>query len=220
MDAATLLASLKARFSGYKAGRITIGADELAEWPSGMFEQLCGAGLLKQIEPAQSLECQGCEEGCVMPVSILPAEASRPARAFIACDKRSDISRVRVAFTRLHQWQLTQAGFDALQRDWTVPDATQAGKPLKKIKAPMKFRSALEPLLLEIERRAKAQGLPFDRKAMPGRKVDLQALANKFDAGLDHTERTFDEYLEGSCWFKRGARETDFYWKLFPEFAK
>lgn len=220
MEAATLLASLKARFSGNKAGRIVICADEIAEWPSGMFEQLCGAGLLKQIEPAQSLECQGCEDACAMLVSIQPAEASRPPRAFIACDKRNDISRVRVEFHRLHQWQLTQAGFDVQQSNWTVAHADQAGKPLKKIKAPRAFRSALEKLFLEIERRAKAQGLLFDRKAMPGRKVDLQALANKFDARLDHTLRTFDDYLEGSCCFKRGARETNFYGTLFPEFAK
>lgn len=218
MAPAELLASLKARFAGGRTARITINADEIAEWPAGAFDRFTEAKLLKQIEPAQALECRGCEEACFMPVNVLVAEAARPARAFILCVKRQDVGRVRVEFGRLHQWQMSREGFERLQAEWIGP-ATGA-RDLRKVKAPLPFRSALEGFLAEIERRAAGLGLPFDRKAMPGRKVDLQAVAEKFDGGLEFTARTFDDYLEGLCAFKRGARKSDFYQKVFPEYFK
>ncbi|OJY14353.1 MAG: hypothetical protein BGO99_12495 [Nitrosospira sp. 56-18] len=73
----------------------------------------------------------------------------------------------------------------------------------------MPFRTALERLLTEIEKRSRTRNLTFDHHAMPGRKRDFQALADKFDAGLERAPRTFDDYLEGLCIFKRGARQTD-----------
>ena len=220
MNADTILASLNARLKGNKAGRINIGADEIAEWPQEFLAQLRDAKLLTPIEPAQSLECRGCEQACFMPVNITPALGKRPARAFIACDKRDDVGRVPVAFPRLHQWQLTQSAFERLQSSWIAAPTTSTEARLKKSKAPVPFRTALEALLTETSRRAQLQGLPFDRQAMPGRKRDFQAVADKFDAVLEHTPRTFDDYLEGLCRFKRGARETDFYLTLFPEFGK
>lgn len=84
------------------------------------------------------------------------------------------------------------------------------------------FNVALENLLKQIEGRAENKGIPFDRNAMPGRKVDFHELANKYDSDLksDHgpyTPRTFSDYIKGYCKFKKGAREDDFYRKLFPE---
>jgi hypothetical protein len=55
---------------------------------------------------------------------------------------------------------------------------------------------------------------------MPGRKVDFQAVADKFDSALEFAPRTFDDYLDGLCSFKRGARESNFYAELFPEYFK
>lgn len=220
MQADVLLASLQARFVGNKSGRITLSRDEVSEWPIGLLDKLLGENLLTPVEPAHVLECRGCEQACVMPVNILAAEGSRPARAFIACDKRDDVGRVRVEFSRLHQWQLTQADFERLQRTWIVSPSVTSNPGFRKSKAPVGFRSALESLLTEIEHRATRQGLVFDRYAMPGRKVDLQVLADKFDSVLEHTPRTFDDYLDGLCAFMRGARETDFYSNLFPEYFK
>lgn len=42
-----------------------------------------------------------------MPVTVYPAQDDKPGRAFIACDKRDDIGRVRVDFRRMEQWQAT-----------------------------------------------------------------------------------------------------------------
>lgn len=220
MDADAVIASLKARFAGNKSGRIVITADEVAEWPHGLFDKLLEDKLLTPTEPAQALECRGCEQYCFMPVNIIPADGLRPARALIACDKRDDVGRVRVEFSRLHQWQLVKTDFERLQRTWIVSPAKPEKPDLKKSKAPVSFRGALETLLAEIERRAAVQRLPFDRYAMPGRKVDFQALADKFDPMLEHTPRTFDDYLDGLCAFRRGARQSVFYAKLFPEYFK
>ena len=220
MQPDALLASLKARFSGNRAGRITISADEVAEWPNGLFERLQRDGLLTRTEPGQSLECWGCERACFMAVNVVAADGERPARAFISCDKPENMGRVPVAFSRLHQWIMTEAGFERMQRTWIATPEFAASKKLSKSKAPLSFRIALESLLAVVEVRAAEQGLPFDRNAMPGRKVDFQAVAEKFDPILEHTARTFDDYLEGLCAFRRGARMTKFYSSLFPEYFK
>lgn len=83
------------------------GADEAADWPAGEIDLLIKVGLLRRAEPAQRIECKGCEQICFMPVNVLPAEGNRPARAFISCDKRDDIGRVPVEMRRLEQWQTT-----------------------------------------------------------------------------------------------------------------
>lgn len=83
------------------------GADEAADWPAGELDLLIKVGLLRRAEPAQRIECKGCEQYCFMPVNVLPAEGNRPARAFISCDKRNDIGRVPVEMRRLEQWQTT-----------------------------------------------------------------------------------------------------------------
>lgn len=217
MQADDVLASLSARLAGRKARHITVTSDEISDWPTGLFDRLLSDKLLIPTEPAQSLECQGCEHACQMAVEIMPAVGTRPARAFIACDKPENFGRIPVAFPRLLQWRLTRESFDKLQRNWI---ATPGNAALKKIKAPVSFRNALEKLLAEVEKRALAGGQPFDRKAMPGRKIDFQAVAEKFDAELDVATRTFDDYLVGLCAFKRGARKSDFYKKLFPEYFK
>ncbi len=220
MDAAEVLASLTARFAGAKTGHISITADEVAEWPAGLFNKLHAQALLTKAEPLPVLECRGCEQACFMPVNVLPGEGKRAARAFIACDKPQNYGRVRVDFARLRQWQLTRASFNKLMQGWIVTPGKGKTPEAKKSKAPVSFRVTLGRLLDEIETRAAKQQLPFDRNALPGRKVDLQALADKFDPVLEHTPRTFDDYLDGLCAFKRGARQTDFYTRLFPEFFK
>jgi hypothetical protein len=83
------------------------GADEAADWPAGALDLLIKAGLLRRAEPAQVIECNGCEQYCFMPVHVRPAEGNRPARAFVSCDKRDDIGRVPVEMRRLAQWKMT-----------------------------------------------------------------------------------------------------------------
>jgi hypothetical protein len=83
------------------------GADEAAQWPGGALEALIESGLLERAEPAQVIECDGCERNCFMPIFVRPAEGNRPARAFISCDKPEDVGRVPVELGRLAQWRIT-----------------------------------------------------------------------------------------------------------------
>jgi hypothetical protein len=79
--------------------------DEVKRWPSGALDSLVKGGVLRQAQPMAVVECDGCEENCVMPVVVYPAQEDKPGRAFINCDKRDDIGRIRVDFRRMQQWQ-------------------------------------------------------------------------------------------------------------------
>jgi hypothetical protein len=79
--------------------------DEVKRWPSGALDSLVKGGVLRQAQPMAVVECDGCEENCVMPVVVYPAQEDKPGRAFINCDKRDDIGRIRVDFRRMEQWQ-------------------------------------------------------------------------------------------------------------------
>jgi len=217
-----LLPSLKLRLAKVKSGKIVIGADEIGEWPDGFFDAMKNGKLLTAAAPTNSIECRGCEEYCFMPVNILAAEGGRPARAFISCDKSVATGYVRVDFARLAQWQLTEAAFEKFQNTFDLPESASGAaiQKIRKHKAPLLFRAALQDLLDEVSKRAKASKVAFDATSMLGRKQDFQELANRYSAELRHTPRTFDDYLEGFCTFRRGARETDFYRELFPDLFK
>lgn len=107
MTRADLLESVLERLARAGAAKAIFSADEIAAWPAGTLATLVNAGMLQQAQPASVVECTGCEENCIMPVHVFPAEDNRPARAFIACDKRDDVGRVSVDFCRLEQWQTT-----------------------------------------------------------------------------------------------------------------
>jgi hypothetical protein len=81
--------------------------DEVKDWPSDSLDILVESGLLQQAQPMATIECDGCEENCMMPVTVYPAQENKSGRAFITCDKRDDIGRVRVDFRRMEQWQTT-----------------------------------------------------------------------------------------------------------------
>jgi hypothetical protein len=87
----------------------------------------------------------------------------------------------------------------------------------KHSKATGEFCDSLAKLISEIDSRARNRKIDFQSESMPGRKVDFQELADKWDAELKHTKRTFSDYIKGICTFRRGARETNFYRNLFPE---
>jgi len=80
--------------------------DELCEWQKALLESLIRSGLVKRASPAKVAECTGCEENCLMPVHVFPAEENRPARIFISCDKRDDVGRIPVADSQLQQFEV------------------------------------------------------------------------------------------------------------------
>lgn len=107
MTESGLLEHIFERLCRADSGQEIFGADEAMLWPGGALEVLIKSGLLERAEPAQVIECDGCERNCFMPVHVRPAEANRPARAFISCDKPEDVGRVPVELGRLAQWRIT-----------------------------------------------------------------------------------------------------------------
>ncbi|MFZ2302419.1 MAG: hypothetical protein WAW10_11205 [Gallionella sp.] len=105
------LIELLGRVGANPSGAVLINDAELGQWPSAAVAAMKTQHLLAKARPASSAICPGCERDCVMPVHVLPGEGKRPARAFIACDKRDDTSRVPVSLTSLAQWQ---CGADAV----------------------------------------------------------------------------------------------------------
>lgn len=104
----------------------TIGWEEVRHWPKSMADALCGAGLLKPSTPATAVECPGCHGQCVMPVHVAPAQNGLPGRAFVACDRRDDIGRVKINLTRLGQWQCSRAQLAM----WLARELGIKGKPV------------------------------------------------------------------------------------------
>lgn len=80
--------------------------DEVQQWPKTLLETLVKSKLLFQAQHMTDIVCDGCEEDCFMPVTIISISENKPAGAYITCDKRDDIGRIKVDFQRLKQWQL------------------------------------------------------------------------------------------------------------------
>jgi hypothetical protein len=108
MIAGDVLAELLARVGANRGAPVFIGAQELDVWPQAAVAAMKAQRLLVQARPAVSVVCPGCERECVMPVRVPPAQGTA-SRAFVVCDKRSDINRVSVAIDRLEQWQASGA---------------------------------------------------------------------------------------------------------------
>lgn len=90
-----------------------LSEEELAGSPAATVIPMKAHGLLSKATPASSAVCPGCERQCTMPVHILRG-TSNSLRAFIVCDKRSDINRVTVSTERLEQWQVSAESIAAL----------------------------------------------------------------------------------------------------------
>ncbi len=98
------LIELLERVGARNGAAVLISDHELNEWPSAAVAAMKKQGLLTKARPATSTVCPGCERECVMAVHTLPDTTPEP-EAFVVCDKRGDINRVRVPAGRLTQWQ-------------------------------------------------------------------------------------------------------------------
>lgn len=98
------LTELLARVGASKGTPVYFGSQELSQWPPTTVAVMKEQKLLARSRPAASVVCPGCERECVMPVHVMPAD-SATSRAFVICDKRSDINRVMLSINDLEQWQ-------------------------------------------------------------------------------------------------------------------
>ena len=89
---------------GAKRGAVLVTAAELAQWPPSAVAALKKQKLLTRTSPATSAVCPGCENDCVMPV-YNRARSDGTVASFIVCDKRDDMSQVRLTADQLQQWR-------------------------------------------------------------------------------------------------------------------
>ena len=90
-------------------GNTTVAFEQVRHWPSDAIGVFQNAGWIKVTVAASSVECPACEESCFMPVHVLPARNGRPSRAYVACDRHDHGGRIKIALSRLRQWQITEA---------------------------------------------------------------------------------------------------------------
>ncbi|RYE02308.1 MAG: hypothetical protein EOP50_00390 [Sphingobacteriales bacterium] len=101
MTPTACLVDLIKRIAACGGGDAYFTQDEITCWPPDAVKAMAAVGLLAQAKHAGTTECDGCEEACTMPVHIIPERPPMPGRAFIVCDRRDDIGRVRVDIERL-----------------------------------------------------------------------------------------------------------------------
>lgn len=107
------LIELLGRVSAQNGAAILISDHELNGWPADAVTAMKESDLLAKCRPGTSAVCPGCERECIMPVHVLTNPGNDP-RAFIVCDKRSDINRVPVPLGDLAQWQVSGESIAAL----------------------------------------------------------------------------------------------------------
>jgi hypothetical protein len=90
-------------------GDTTVAWEQVRHWPGGAIGVFQKAGWIKPTVAASSIECPACEESCFMPVHVLPPRNGRASRAYVACDRHDHAGRIKIALSRLRQWQITEA---------------------------------------------------------------------------------------------------------------
>ena len=98
---------------GREGGEI-LSAEEIESWPQGDIAALKRHKLVKKATPAKVIACPGCEEACLMPVHVYPAQDDKSLRIFISCDKREDTGRILINPAELEQWQIDVGCFVSL----------------------------------------------------------------------------------------------------------
>jgi len=102
-----------------------VTGDESRNWPKGKLDELISAGILTEIEHANGVTCDQCEENCYIEPDIRTyLDRSKTIGVFV-CTRRDDIGRVPIDLNRLRQWQIDKKklwklvyGFES---EWQVP---------------------------------------------------------------------------------------------------
>jgi len=77
-------------------------------WPKGQLQQFKAVGLLVRAAQAESIECSGCENACMMDVLIHSNTSTLKNRAFIVCDdpdRQGEMGRITIPLPHLQQWK-------------------------------------------------------------------------------------------------------------------
>ena len=83
--------------------RAVFGAREVATWHPRLFRVLLQSGVLAEIEPASTIECDGCEDACLKEVVI--RTRGETTYAFVPC---AEHGRQPVSLDHLKRWTVDE----------------------------------------------------------------------------------------------------------------
>jgi hypothetical protein len=84
-------------------GARIVTADEVAEWPEGALDALLSEGILQEIQPATTVECDACFERHAEVVEFIEEPPGSALRAYIVCP---EFGRVKVDTQRMRRWEI------------------------------------------------------------------------------------------------------------------
>lgn len=118
-----LLRKLAERLRTYDSEVLT--ADEVAVWPEGRLAELESQGLLTEIQHADDLVCNQCEENCYIEPAIRTNPTTDKAVGIFVCTCNPDVGRMEIDLNRMRRWRINKKklwklvyGFDS---EWQVP---------------------------------------------------------------------------------------------------
>ena len=104
MNPLEVLMELVDRLGAGRGATALISEVELSGWPTAAVLALKAQRIIAKAKAADRAVCPGCEEECVMPVTVLPG-GGEATRTFILCEQRDDTNRVPVTADHLLQWR-------------------------------------------------------------------------------------------------------------------
>jgi len=100
-------------------------ADEAAHWPKGALERFVAMGILREVEPAEEVRCNECEEGCWIKPRIRDDPRTSEAVGTYFCRRNKDIGRFKVDLSRARRWEFSLGGL--------AKAVSKAAKPTGKV---------------------------------------------------------------------------------------
>lgn len=108
----SFLEQLANRLQVYDADIVT--GDEMRDWPDGKLNELVVAGILTEIEPANGIVCDECEENCYIEPDIRAIPDTGTTIGVFVCPQNPDIGRFEVDLSRLRQWRINKDKLETL----------------------------------------------------------------------------------------------------------
>ncbi|RMF24663.1 MAG: hypothetical protein D6760_02825, partial [Deltaproteobacteria bacterium] len=85
-------------------------ADEVARWPRGVLDRLVGLGILREIEPAWTIECDGCMAGCLIRPDIALNPRTGRVEGYYLCRDEEYGGPMTFSAELFRRWELDFAG--------------------------------------------------------------------------------------------------------------
>jgi len=139
--------------------RIVTG-DEVTQWPEGALEVLLRDGIMKEIQPAVTVECDACFEGHAEVVEFIEEPPGSLLRAYIACP---EFGRVKVDPQRMRRWEIKPPASEQHLHTGTVATGASGDSADVKLYGRESVWPPVAETFVEILQQAHRAGAPYLR---------------------------------------------------------